>query len=220
MIVTHTRRPLTRARVPATLSDLGRDAFEGYASLFGVPDGAGDVMQLGAFAASLRKRPAREVRMLYQHLAHEPIGVWETIREDGKGLYVRGRLTLDVVRAREVRALIADGALDGLSIGFRTVRARRDAKTGLRRLDAVELWEISIVTFPLLKGSGVTGIGEKNHAANAIRGAAHAIRDANHLPLVGRSKRGALRVGGGSAVPATPHPKNPADFSTSPRGGG
>jgi HK97 family phage prohead protease len=172
MIVTHTRRPLTRARVPASLSDLGRDAFEGYASLFGVPDGAGDVMQPGAFAASLRKRPAREVRMLYQHLAHEPIGVWDAIREDEKGLHVRGRLTLDVVRAREVRALIADGALDGLSIGFRTVRARRDAKTGLRRLDAVELWEISIVTFPLLKGSGVTALGEKRALAGHIARAA------------------------------------------------
>ena len=203
-ITSFVRRPLTQARVPATLSDLGRDAFEGYASLFGVPDGAGDVVQPGAFAASLRKRPARAVRMLYQHLAHEPIGVWETIREDGKGLYVRGRLTLDVVRAREVLALIADGALDGLSIGFRTVRARRDAKTGLRHLDAVELWEISIVTFPLLKGSGVTGLGEKNHAANAIRGAAHAIRDANHLPLVGRSKR--ERASGGGAAPPFRHP--------------
>ena len=163
-----TRRALAQARVPARLTDLGRDAFEGYASLFGVPDGAGDVMQPGAFAASLRTRPARDVRMLYQHFAHEPIGVWEAISEDAKGLYVRGRLTLDVVRAREVRALIADGALDGLSIGFRTVRARRDAKTGLRRLDAVDLWEISIVTFPLLQGSGVTALGEKNALAGRI----------------------------------------------------
>src|ERR1700741_2287796 len=137
--VSHTRRALARARVPARLSELGRDAFEGYASLFDVPDGAGDVVAQGAFAASLRKRPAREVRMLYQHFAHEPIGVWDAIREDGKGLYVRGHLTLDVVRAREVRALIADGALDGLSIGFRTLRARRDARTGLRRLEEIEL---------------------------------------------------------------------------------
>jgi uncharacterized protein len=185
-VTSFVRRPLTQARVPAKLSDLGRDAFEGYASLFGVPDGAGDVVMPGAFAASLRKRPAREVRMLYQHFAHEPIGVWETIREDGTGLHVRGRLTLDVVRAREVRALIADGALDGLSIGFRTTRARRDAKTGLRRLDEIDLWEISIVTFPLLKGSGVTGLGEKNHAAHAIRGAAHAIRNTDHLPMRGK----------------------------------
>ena len=70
--------------------------------------------------------------MLYQHLPNEPLGVWETIREDARGLYVRGRLVLDVQRAREVRSLIADGALNGLSIGFRTVRARRDAKAGLR----------------------------------------------------------------------------------------
>lgn len=167
--VKYARRALVQARVPARLEDLGRDAFEGYASLFGVPDGAGDVVAPGAFAASLRKRPAREVRMLYQHFAHEPIGVWDAIREDGKGLYARGRLTLDVVRAREVRALIADGALDGLSIGFRTVRARRDAKTGLRRLEEVELWEISIVTFPLLAGSAVTGLGEKNALAGSIR---------------------------------------------------
>ena len=218
--VKYARRALARASAPARLVDLGRDVFEGYASLFGVPDGAGDVVAPGAFASSLRKRPARDVRMLYQHFAHEPIGVWETIREDGKGLYVRGRLSLDVVRAREVRALIADGALDGLSIGFRTVRARGDAKTGLRRLEEVELWEISIVTFPLLAGSGVTALGEKNAAAHAIRGAAVAIRDANHLPLVGRSKRVALRVGGGPSAHATPHPKNASHFSTSPRGGG
>lgn len=170
--VSSTRRALAQVRLPARLEGLGRDAFEGYASLFGVPDGAGDVMAPGAFAASLRERPARAVRMLYQHFAHEPIGVWDAIREDRKGLFVRGHLTLDVARAREVRALIADGALDGLSIGFRTVRARRDAKTGLRRLEEVELWEVSIVTFPLLAGSTVTGLGEKNVLAGSIARAA------------------------------------------------
>jgi HK97 family phage prohead protease len=130
----------------------------------------------GAFAASLRKRPPEQVRMLYQHFAHEPLGVWETIREDGKGLYVRGRLSLDVPRVRDVRELIADGALDGLSIGFRTVRARRDAKTGQRELLEVELWEISVVTFPLLRGSGVTAIGEKCEAAKSIRKATSAFQ--------------------------------------------
>jgi len=193
MTTVHTiRRALAQARVPVRLEGLGRDGFEGYASLFGVPDGAGDVVAPGAFASSLRKRPAREVRMLYQHFAHEPIGVWETIREDGKGLHVRGRLTLDVVRAREVRALMASGALDGLSIGFRTVRARRDAKTGLRRLEEVELWEISVVTFPLLAGSAVTGLGEKNAAANAIRGAAVAMKPPLSSPAsIARNARGA-----------------------------
>jgi len=170
--VTTTRRRLARADAPARLAALGSGEFEGYASLFGVPDGAGDVMARGAFAASLRKRPAARVRMLYQHSAHEPIGVWDAIKEDAKGLYVRGRLTLDVRRAREVRALIADGALDGLSIGFRTVRAARGA--GVRTLSEVELWEISIVTFPLLAQASVTGLGEK--AANAIQRATQALR--------------------------------------------
>jgi len=171
--VHYTRRRLARANAPARLADLGRDAFEGYASLFGVPDGAGDVVAPGAFASSLRRRPAAQVRMLYQHFAHEPIGVWDEIREDGRGLYVRGRLTIDVTRAREVRALIADGALNGLSIGFRTVRARRDA--GLRTLEEIELWEISVVTFPLLSGSAVTGLGEKSALAESIARAARRV---------------------------------------------
>ncbi len=174
--ITTVRRRLAHASAPARLTNLGRDAFEGYASLFGKPDGAGDVVMPGAFAASLRKRPPGEVRMLYQHFAHEPLGVWETIREDGKGLYVRGRLSLDVPRVRDVRALIADGALDGLSIGFRTLRARRDARTGHRELLDVELWEISVVTFPLLKGSGVTGLGEKRALTGSISRATHQLK--------------------------------------------
>ena len=158
----HVRRRLAHADARARLTELGRDAFEGYASLFGVADGAGDVVAPGAFARSLRARPASQVRMLYQHAAHEPIGVWESIGEDAKGLRVRGRLTLDVQRAREVMALMRDGALNGLSIGFRTRRARRDAASGHRILLDVELWEISVVTFPLLQNSQVTAVGGKS----------------------------------------------------------
>ncbi len=166
------RRPMARRDTPACLDDLATDEFEGYASLFNVPDSSGDVVARGAFAASLRRRPPEKVRMLYQHSAVEPIGVWEEIREDSRGLYVRGRLVLDVMRARDVRALIAEGALNGLSIGFRTVRARRDAGTGLRTLTEIELWEISVVTFPLLAGSLVTAVGgdaTAHHIRNATK---------------------------------------------------
>jgi HK97 family phage prohead protease len=173
--ITYARRRLARADAPALFTDLGNDTFEGYASLFGVPDGAGDVVAPGAFAATLRARPAAEVRMLYQHLPNEPLGVWETIREDAKGLYVRGRLVLDVQRAREVRSLIAEGAINGLSIGFRTVRATR-TKTGLRVLAEIDLWEISVVTFPLLAGSAVTAIGERENVAKCIENAARALK--------------------------------------------
>jgi HK97 family phage prohead protease len=180
--VTYARRRLARANAHARFTDLGNDTFEGYASLFGVADGAGDVVSPGAFAASLRRRPAADVRMLYQHLPNEPLGVWELIREDSRGLYVRGRLVLDVQRAREVRSLIADGAINGLSIGFRTVRARRDAKAGLRYLTEIDLWEISIVTFPLLAGSGVTAIGEKSDVTKSIGNATRAFKQKLSFP--------------------------------------
>jgi HK97 family phage prohead protease len=176
-LIRYTRRALTRRDTPARLADLADDEFEGYASLFGVPDSSGDIVARGAFAASLRRRPPEKVRMLYQHSALEPIGVWTAIKEDARGLYVRGRLVLDVIRAREVRALIAEGALNGLSIGFRTLRARRDAAQGQRTLTEIELWEISVVTFPLLAGSLVTAVGGKSTPlASTIQKAAHDLR--------------------------------------------
>ncbi len=127
--------------------------FTGYASLFGVPDLGRDVVQPGAFAASLRQRGAAGVRMLWQHDPAEPIGRWQALVEDAKGLRVEGRLNLAVQRAREIDALMRDGALDGLSIGFRTVEAR--PRGGFRQLHAVDLWEISLVTFPLQTGARV-----------------------------------------------------------------
>jgi HK97 family phage prohead protease len=90
------------------------------------------------------------IKLLFQHNPSEPIGVWDQLTEDARGLYVRGRLMLDVARAREVLSIMRAGALDGLSIGFRAIRGRRDARTGIRRLEKVDLWEISVVTFPLL----------------------------------------------------------------------
>ena len=171
------RKRLAQITTPARIVGLNADEFEGYVSLFGVADSAGDVVSAGAFAASLTKRGTQKVRMLYQHFAHEPIGVWEAIREDARGLYVRGRLVTDTQRGREVLALLNEGALNGLSIGFRTVRARRDAKTGLRTLLEIELWEISVVTFPLLAGSQVTAIGPKGDTAAEIRRAAEALRN-------------------------------------------
>lgn len=124
--------------------------FAGYASLFNREDMGHDIVLPGAFRESLTMRGPAGIKMLFQHNPSEPIGVWDHITEDARGLYVRGRLMLDVARAREVRSLMRAGALDGLSIGFRALRGRRDAKTGIRRLEKVDLWEISIVTFPLL----------------------------------------------------------------------
>lgn len=132
--------------------------FCGYASLFGKEDMGRDVVMPGAFAESLKNRRASAIKLLFQHDPNEPIGVWLEIREDAKGLWVKGRLMQDVVRAREVLSLMRAGALDGLSIGFRTVTGRTDPKTGVRRLHKIDLWEISVVTFPMLAEARVDAV--------------------------------------------------------------
>jgi hypothetical protein len=133
----------------------------GYASLFGAKDHSGDIVEAGAYKASLTKMSAqkRSIKMLWQHDPSQPIGVWDEVREDQKGLWVKGRILTDIAKGREAAALIAAGAIDGLSIGYRTLKAHKGAK-GLRHLDEVELWEVSLVTFPMLPDARVGGKGE------------------------------------------------------------
>lgn len=123
-------------------------AIQGYASLWGLADLNGDVIAKGAFAESLKRTGAGGVRMLHQHENRAVVGVWDEIVEDDRGLFVRGRIADWSAEARYAQALSRAGALDGLSIGFRAAKARRDGR--LRVLSGVELWEISLVTFPML----------------------------------------------------------------------
>ena len=124
---------------------------QGYASLWGVADLNGDVVAKGAFADSLTRTGASGVRMLHQHESRAVVGGWDEIVEDDRGLFVRGRIADWSAEARYARALSRAGALDGLSIGFRTAKARRDGR--LRVLSGVELWEVSLVPFPMLPGA-------------------------------------------------------------------
>ena len=142
-------RETKRAEAPLAQASVA-GVIEGYASLFGLIDDGGDMVLRGAFARSLQSRGAAGVKMLWQHRAAEPIGMWTAIVEDARGLKVTGRLDLSVARAREALSLLRGGAVDGLSIGFRTKRAVTDRSGGVRRLQEVDLWEISIVTFPML----------------------------------------------------------------------
>ncbi len=124
---------------------------EGYASVFGRRDQGGDIVIRGAYASSLQalSQQKRRVKMLWQHEAREPIGIWDEVKEDDHGLWVKGRLLTDVARAREAAALIDAGAIDGLSIGYRTQKSSRDT-SGQRVLLELDLWEVSLVTFPML----------------------------------------------------------------------
>jgi HK97 family phage prohead protease len=154
---------------PASITDEG--VFEGYASLFDLPDLSQDVVRKGAFTESLVRRGTGGIRMLWQHDPSEPIGTWSLIREDARGLFVRGRLNLAVARAREVHALIRDGAVDGLSIGYRVRLAGKDRRRGQRILEKLDLWEISVVTFPMLPAARVSQV-KGDLLAAAIRRAA------------------------------------------------
>lgn len=150
---------------------------EGYASLFGELDGARDMVMPGAFARTLKSRGLRRIPMLFQHDPAEPVGVWLELVEDFRGLRARGKLIPDVQRARELIALVRDGAVDGLSIGFRTVKGRIDPATRIRRIVDLDLWEISIVTFPLLAGARVRAVKASSSPAKQTYARARAEKE-------------------------------------------
>lgn len=153
---------------------------EGYASLFGIPDQGGDVVAPGAYAASLKTMAAqgRRVRMLWQHDPAQPIGIWDEVNEDARGLRVKGRLLDGVARGREAAALITAGAIEGLSIGYRTIRAHK-TDAGQRLLTQLDLWEVSLVTFPMLPTARV--------AAKADHQGDDTLRDLTALFETGRA---------------------------------
>ena len=156
---------------------------EGYASFFDQADTGGDVVAKGAYDKSLSalKAADRGVKMLWQHDPAQPIGVWDEVREDAKGLYVKGRILADVEKGREAAALIEAGAIDGLSIGYRTKRATKNDK-GQRLLTELELWEVSLVTFPMLPTARVGAKSNTLDAENStLRELAASIHEARHM---------------------------------------
>lgn len=138
------------------VKSLGTDGtFAGYASVFHVVDSQQDIMLPGAFQHSLKQRKQR-LQLLWQHQWESPIGVIESVFEDAHGLYIKGKLLMDVQQAREAHALLKAGVVRGLSIGYSVKRAERDPMSGVRRLQEVELWEVSIVTLPANDAAQVT----------------------------------------------------------------
>ena len=134
--------------------------FEGYASVFGNKDLGNDVVEKGAFMRSLRRKGAKKIKMLYQHDTKEPIGVFDQVKEDEDGLYVKGRLAMGTQKGKEVYELMKMGAIDGLSVGYR-VDAKGydyDKRKKYRRLKEVDLMEISAVTFPMNPSARISAV--------------------------------------------------------------
>lgn len=124
--------------------------FEGYLSTFGNVDRGMDMVMPGAFRRTLKERKLSSIKLLRDHDTRKVIGKWLSMEEDDRGLKVRGKLFAGTVQlATETLALMREGALDAMSIGYRTVKAQWDETAGVRQLLDVELWEGSIVTFPM-----------------------------------------------------------------------
>ena len=163
---------------PLSLKNLADDGlFAGYASVFDVIDSHKDVIIRGAFARTLTER-GTDIKLLWQHRTDEPIGVITKIREDSKGLYVEGKLLLEVKRAEEAHALLKTGAIEGLSIGYTVREFDIDEQTGVRILKDIDLWEVSLVTFPANPSAQVTHV--KNKLPSTIREFEHFLRDAGY----------------------------------------
>jgi uncharacterized protein len=130
--------------------------FSGYASLFNKRDNDGDIVKPKAFLKSLKKRKVKDIRMLFHHDFKEPIGVWLDIHEDQKGLFVKGRLLTEIPKAHEIATLLRFGGLNGLSIGYRTMKSHNFLNR--RELLEIDLFEISLVAFPMLQTAVVNKI--------------------------------------------------------------
>lgn len=130
------------------------NSIEGIASKYGNKDHVGDVVVYGAFSRSLKER---KPKMLWQHRTDMPIGVWDELKETDEGLYVKGRFS-DTQAGREARELAKDGAIDSMSIGYATVKSEYDEVNSLRKLVDVDLYEISLVTFPANDKATITSV--------------------------------------------------------------
>ena len=165
--------------------------FEGYASTFGNVDSDMDIIERGAFSDSLAKykSKAKLPKLLWQHNPQEVIGVYEEMREDDRGLYVKGRLLKDVSKGREAYALLSAGAMDGMSIGFQTIEAIFEgASNSIRKILKVDLWEVSLVTWganPEALVTDVKGVKTERDFERFLRDSGYSRKEATAIALHG-----------------------------------
>lgn len=150
--------------------------FEGYASVFGNKDQGGDIVERGAFAKVIKSRGARGIKMLADHDPRQRIGVWEDMREDAMGLYVKGRLLTEKANGRDAYIDLKSGALDGLSIGGRTMSDAIDGRKRARIIKEFDLYEISLVSFPMNEMARVQSV-KAAHQIKTIREFEDFLRD-------------------------------------------
>lgn len=173
------RKVFNLENVKVFTDDSDERRFVGYASTFGNTDRVGDVVEKGAFNKSLNRHTREKTMpaMLLHHDMHRPIGKWTDMKEDAKGLYVEGTLTKGVRDADEAYALLNDGAINSMSIGYQVNDEEWDAKAKVNRLKDIELHEVSLVTIPANSAALVTGVKDADGEVN-VRELEKALREA------------------------------------------
>lgn len=184
MTDTETMRAIKRAAVACEYKAIDEGPvgrFSGYGAVFGNVDAYRERILPGAFGATLSEAQQSGIMpaMLWQHSPTNPIGVWRTMREDARGLYVEGELA-DTQLAREAYALMKLGALSGLSIGFSVTSDRISKDDNVRELVELKLWEVSPVTFPANSAARVDAV-KFSGPAMSIREFEGFLRDAGHF---------------------------------------
>lgn len=142
------------ASIPIDVKELSEDGtFEGYVSTFSNVDRGGDVVMPGAFRRTLSEQKLHDIKLLRDHDTTKIVGEWLELREDDRGLYGKGQLFVaaddHVPLARETYTLLKRRALGAISMGYRTIKSTFDEKSGARQLIDVDLWEGSLVPFPM-----------------------------------------------------------------------
>jgi uncharacterized protein len=142
--------------------------FEGYASTFGNVDNGGDRVLAGAFAKSISRKTARGIKMLRDHDHRNLIGEWVEVREDAKGLFVKGRIFTEITLGKETLILMRAGQLAALSIGYRTIDAHYSKLDDVRDLRELDLWEISVVPFPMNEMATIDAVKQRDWSAKDV----------------------------------------------------
>jgi HK97 family phage prohead protease len=152
------------------ISDTGE--FAGYASTSGNVDRGGDIVEVGAFKVSLDQyaQKGKLPKMLWNHDPNKVVGVWMDMQEDEKGLFVKGRMIVDTQLGKETHVLMQQGAIDSMSIGYKTIEADFEGENAsVRRLKQLELWEVSLVTFPMNPEAAITAVKRLDHIGDVER---------------------------------------------------
>ncbi len=163
--------------------------FSGYAVIWGERNSHGEIVERGAFTKTLAAHRSAGTKpvMFWSHNRDDIIGVWDEIREDEKGLLVRGRLLTEISRGREVHEMMKAGAVNGLSIGFRVPPGGEERRSGIRHLRQIDLVEISVVGLPSAGRARITSVRSSGRSTESAAAFIDACRKAT-CALVSKGK--------------------------------